>query len=354
MPPTTVLITGVTGFIGGTILSQFLNSNNPVTRGLLLSVLTRNDNRVGSFSAKSVKVYTIESLDDTAAITAAASEHDIVIHAASGYHPASAKALIEGLSKRKQEHPDAEVYYVHTSGTSNLADRPITKAYLESRTFSDKDPDLYNYMKMREGNELYSQRTTDLAVVETGKGEKVPTTIIMSPTIYGLGSGMFNRVTIQYPLQMKSAAKEGTAEYVGDGEGIWDFVHVLDLAELYEIVLLDWVEGIKSVPIGEGGILFSGTGTFKWREVAEGIAQAGFQMGVFRDATTRSISLEEAARKWVKGNEQLCELGFASNARTKAEIGKDLGWKPIRTKEDWKRSFQDEFMEVMKQNKEVF
>jgi hypothetical protein len=55
---------------------------------------------------------------------------------------------------------------------------------------------MYDYLKKREGIETYAQRTTDVAVVETGKKEGVPTTIIMSPTIYGIGSGKFNRLTI--------------------------------------------------------------------------------------------------------------------------------------------------------------
>ena len=348
MAPTNVLITGVTGYIGGSVLSHLLSSRNPATKDLKISVLTRNDDRAKSFASVNLKVYTINNLDDTTAITTAASENDVVIHTASGYHPASAKALIEGLAKRKQQNPNEEVYYIHTSGTSNLADRPITKTYLESRTFSDKDRDIYAYLKKREEIEQYPQRTTDLVVVETGKKGNVPTTIIMSPTIYGLGSGKFNRLTLQYPAQMRSVLKEGRADYVGDGKGVWDYVHVLDLVELYEIVLLNWIDRRRRFPVGEEGIIFSGTGTFTWKEVAEGITKAGFEMGKLKDAETRSVSLEEAARKWVGGDEQLCELGLASNARTRAEIGKELGWRPTRTREDWEQSFRDEFEEVLK------
>jgi uncharacterized protein YbjT (DUF2867 family) len=162
MAPTKVLITGVTGYIGGSVLSHLLSSQNPTVKPLEFSVLTRDDDRAKSFAAANLKVCTIRNLDDTAAITAAASENDVVIHTASGYHPASAQALIEGLGKRKRLNPNAEVYYIHTSGTSNLADRPITKQYLESRTFSDRDPDIYAYLKGREGIEKYAQRSTDL------------------------------------------------------------------------------------------------------------------------------------------------------------------------------------------------
>lgn len=348
MAPIKVLITGVTGYIGGSILSSLLSSTNQPIKDLEIAVLTRNDNRAESFVADGLKVYTIKDLDDTDAIKAAASECDVVIHAASGYHTASAKALIEGLGMRRKQKPDAELYYIHTTGTSNLADHPITKTYIESRRFSDKDSDIYEYLKKRESMEAYAQRTTDLTVVETGKKEGVPTTLIMSPTIYGVGLGKFNRLTIQYPLQIKGALAGGQPAYVGDGAGVWDYVHIQDLVQLYELVLLNWVQGRKGFPTGEKGIIFSATGSFTWKEVAERIAKAGVKFGKFANTETKSISLEEAAEKWTGGDKQLCELGFASNSRTKAEIGKELGWAPKKTRADWEQSFYEEFEEVLK------
>lgn len=348
MTMTKVLITGATGYIGGSILSHLQSSASQAIRELEISVLVRNDTRAEYFSSIGLKVYTIRDLDDLGAIKAAASENDVVIHTASGYHTASARALIEGLGMRKKLKRDADLYYIHTSGTSNLADRPISQTYTESRVFSDKDADIYTYLKQRDNIEPYPQRTTDLVVVETGEIEDVPTTIIMSPTIYGVGSGKFNRLTIQYPLQMKAAVASGRAEYVGDGRGVWDFVHITDLAQLYEIVLLDRVQGQRAIPVGEKGFIFSGTGTFTWKDVAQRIAKAGIKLGQLTDTETRSISLEEAAVKWVRGDEQLCELGFASNARSRAEIGKELGWEPKKTRADWEQSFFEDFEEISK------
>ncbi|KAI1287719.1 NAD(P)-binding protein [Xylaria venustula] len=347
MAPAKVLITGVTGYIGGSILSQLVSSSH-FKKDFEVSVLTRNDDRAKSFTSAGLKVYTLHDLDDAEAIRHAASENDVVIHTASGYHTASAKNLIEGLGERKRQNVRAEVYYIHTSGTSNLGDRPISKTYLESRIFSDKDQDIYSYLKKRESIEPYPQRTTDLAVVETGKAQGVPTTIIMSPTIYGIGAGKFNRLSIQYPIQMRQALANGQAEYVGEGSGVWDFVHILDLVKLYEVVLMDWVQGRRAAPIGENGFVFSGTGTFNWKEVADRIGKVGADSGKLRSPEARSISLEEAGRKWTGGDEQLCELGFASNSRTSAVVGKELGWEPTRTKKDWELSFQEEFEELVK------
>lgn len=364
MAPTKVLVTGVTGYIGGTVLDRLLNSDNPVTRGLEFSVMTRNDSRADTFRAdkRISNVYTIQDLDDSSAIIAAASQNDIVIQNASGFHAGSAKSLVQGLGQRKAAQGqsnsnstggDAGVYYIHTDGTSNLADKPISKTFTEPRTFIDKDPDIFAYLKQRNTEEPYAQRTAAITVVETGLAEHVPTTIVMSPTIYGIGSGHFNRLTIQYPAQMRAALKQGKALYIGDGAGQWDYVHVQDLATLYELILVDYVSGRRAMPVGEKGIIFSETGNFRWKEVAEGIARAGKELGALNETEVKSVGLYEAAQAWTGGNTQVAELGFASNSRTKAEVAYEvLNWKPTRTKQDWERSFQEEFAEVLKSQKQ--
>lgn len=337
-------MTGATGFIGGTILDHFLKCPN--FKNLSFSILARDDDRAKQLQADGLKLYTMKNLDDFDAISKAASEHDVVIGAVSGYHTGSAKAIIDGLSKRKQQTGE-EVKYIHTDGTSNLADKPISGLYKEDRTFSDKDSDIYAYMKKRNEDDAYPQRTTALTVVEDGKSKGVLTTIIMSPTIYGVGSGKFNRLSIQYPIQMRAAIKDGHAGYIGNGAGQWDYVHVQDLAELYEHVLYDFVTGAGKAPSGEKGILFSETGYFTWKEVGENIQKAAIELGALSGGEAKSFSLKEGADKWLGGNEQIAELGFASNSRTKAEIGKELGWKPKKTKKDWEQAFRDEMKEVI-------
>jgi len=38
----------------------------------------------------------------------------------------------------------------------------------------------------------------------------------------------------------------------------------------------------------------------------------------------------------------LGELGFASNSRSRAELSRELGWKPVRTRGDFRESFREE------------
>jgi nucleoside-diphosphate-sugar epimerase len=126
--------------------------------------------------------------------------------------------------------------------------------------------------------QVYAQRTTDIEVVETGLAQGVKTTIIMSLTIYGVGTGLGNRLSIQVPTIMKASLKSGAVDVVGEGKAEWDFVHIVDLADLYELVIYRVVKG-EEVPSGERGILFSGTGRYSWIEMSRGITSALFNLG---------------------------------------------------------------------------
>jgi nucleoside-diphosphate-sugar epimerase len=224
---TKILLTGSTGYIGGTILSHLLKSNHPALKDAVITCLVRGEDRVTTLKnayGDRVNPVLYKDLDDTETTIAIASQHDVVINTTLGYHPASGAALVEGLAKRKQT-TGKNVFMIHTSGTSNLADKPITKAYVESepnREFDDAKDDVYGYEKMREEGEPYLQRTAELGVIDAGLERGVKTTVIMSPLIYGVGTGQFNKSSIQVPAYTKAAISNGQTVVVGEGKGIWD------------------------------------------------------------------------------------------------------------------------------------
>jgi len=324
---------------GGSILTTLLESKHESIRNLHISALVRDEQRGEILAKDGVTPIIFKDLDDSEAITAAASKHDIVINSASGYHTGAAKALILGLGQRKKA-TGKEVYYFQTTGTSNLADRPITKQYDEPRIFTDND-DLYSYLKMREDIEQYSQRTTDLVAIDTGLEVDVSTYLIMSPTIYGKGSGKFNRNSIQLPTIIRSAIKSGQAIVAGAGTGVWDAVHIEDLTPLYELLLAKVLAG-ENIPSGKRGVYFSETGDYSWSQLSEGLAHELYSQGHIKTAEVKSVSLQEAADQWAGGDTQLLELCFASNSRSRAELSRQLGWSPKRTRGDFARSFKEE------------
>jgi len=149
-----------------------------------------------------------KGMDDTDKTTAVASEHYIVINCTVGYHTPSGLALIRGLAQRKAI-TGQPVWYLHTSGTPNLGDRLVSGKYLHSpadREFDDVVNDVYDYEKSREAAKPYPQRTAELGV---------STVIIMSPLIYGVGTGLFGGTSVQVPAMVAHGAGYGS------GRGYW-------------------------------------------------------------------------------------------------------------------------------------
>lgn len=175
----------------------------------------------------------------------------------------------------------------------------------------------------------------------------MPTYIIMSPTIYGTGTGAFNKRSIQVPFLTRRALKKGFAEYIGEGAGVWDHAHIDDTAKVYEL-LLEKLFAQADVPSGRRGIYFAGNGRHTWKQVSEGIAKAGFAAGVLKEAEARPIGLDELVEDTPGGDKQFLELGFASRSVTNADLAKEvLGWQPEKGEEDWERGFEEEIKAAM-------
>lgn len=178
----------------------------------------------------------------------------------------------------------------------------------------------------------------------------------MAPTIYGVGSGLFNKRSIQIPAFAATALDNGRPVVVGDGKGEWDNVHVQDLAALYEILAIRALEGGEDLPWGKKGIIFAAVGRFSWGEVARRVARACHDAGVLPDLPVESLSLAEGTKLFAESylgeaDELLVELGLASTGRTIPTVARSLGWKPARGQEDWERGFRDDVDAVLEERR---
>jgi NAD dependent epimerase/dehydratase family len=286
----------------------------------------------------------------------------VVIHTASGFHTGCAKTLIQGLAERKGR-TGREVYYIHTSGTSNLATSPLLNLYpshphpsppsTSTPPFSDLHASdhalVLSTLKFLNSTYPYPQRTTDLTVISTGLSATptVPTHILMPPVIYGAGTGLYHASTHQIPALIRSAIAEKQAWMIGDGSGIKAHVHITDLAEFYCLLVARLLEGVE-VLRGEEGVLFVENGEHSWLDVAQGVAKAGHELGRLPTEEVKSISLQEAMHKLDWGTEVWTESGFAASSRISADFGREkLGWKCRFPPEDFNEHFVGEWKKVL-------
>ena len=96
---------------------------------------------------------------------------------------------------------------------------------------------------------------------------------------------------------MRRSIKYGEVNVVGEGKGIWNYVHVSDLASLYVLLVKKILAG-EELPMGEKGILFSATGRFSWFELAQGIAKALYDLKAIKTKEPVSIDLPTASERW--------------------------------------------------------
>lgn len=189
---------------------------------------------------------------------------------------------------------------------------PISGAYRdpEPHTFTDKE-DLYSYYKSRSRITPYAQRETNIAVMEYGIELNIATFIIAGPLIYGRGTGPFYKTSIQLPFLIRDAIKRQQAAYVAGGSSSWSYVHVVDVASLYEIIISKLLKGEK-LSAGTAGVYFAESGNSTWLEIAERIGQTGLELGALSTKVPVSLTLAQAAKDITFGSEFLAELGFGS------------------------------------------
>ncbi|KPM45869.1 hypothetical protein AK830_g601 [Neonectria ditissima] len=332
-----LLITGVSGYCGGTILSAIIRTDTLI-REVDVFGLVRTEDQRAAVAGLGIKPVLFDDWDQSSQLEAIAEGFDIIIHAGAGWHPGAARALITGQGKRRSR-TGHDVHYFHLSGTSSLSDYPHTEHWVETRTFSDEE-DIYSYLKSREATKPYKVRETDILVAEEGESNRVQTHNVIAPTIFGLGSGLFNRYSIQIPVMAQAALKSGQMSVLEDGQTVWSHVHVEDLAMLFVVLLQRVLEGV-AIPSGKAGIYFSETGTHTHIELSQIMAKTGKELGLFKTDVVRSVHLEEAAELWSGGVTFHAELAYGSNSRTKAVLGRKLGWVPLHAA-DWETTFATE------------
>ncbi|RSL68253.1 hypothetical protein CEP53_002609 [Fusarium sp. AF-6] len=334
-----ILITGVTGYVGGSVLTTLLTSGSVLVQPSAITALVRKKEQADVLASQDIKTSIFRDLDDSEHLKLAAAEHDVVIHAASGFHLGSALALIEGLGERKMLK-GGKVHYIHTSGTWNLAGPELTS---EASEF--KEEHLLDHLMKLEKDSPFSQRTTLLGVIAAAEMHGVEAHILLPPDIYGQGTGLFNKHTPQLFDLVKKAIDVGYPEYIGDGLGGAGHVHITDLAELYKVMILRILQD-ENVPSGREGLFFTETGYHSWLDVAKLIGEVGVSRGVLKSADPRSITVEEAAQRWKKstnGYEHITKLCFYMRNKTLPNRAYELGWKPEKTDHDWRTWIQEVF-----------
>ncbi|KAJ3514591.1 hypothetical protein NLJ89_g2290 [Agrocybe chaxingu] len=264
-----VFMTGVTGYIGGSVLSRLLR--HPDAPSFSITVLVRSEekaNKLKDFGVNPV----LGSIKDVALLEELSSRADILISLADSDDLAMGQAMLRGL-KRRYAATDSVPILIQTSGTGVLADGSAGD-YSSDVIYNDDDPNQIETLA-----DTQQHRYLDLALVQGDEEGYVRVYFILPSNIYGLATGNLvdagiqNPRSIQIPSIINASLGRGRGGIVGAGKNIWNDVHIDDVADLY-VALYD---SIKTNPKGTGhgreGFYIAENGEHTMYQIGKAIAE---------------------------------------------------------------------------------
>jgi nucleoside-diphosphate-sugar epimerase len=282
-----ILITGATGYIGGSIAVKLAADGHHVVG------LVRSEDKAAQLRQAGIDPLR-GTLSDLTLVADAARRADAVINAANADDSFVAGALVQAMAGSGKT-------LIHTSGTSVVADNAGGEH--SDRVFYEDSP-----------CEPLPERLLRVAVERTvlaGAQGGMRSVVIRPSLIYGRGRGL-NPASVQLPRLIELARTHGVARHVGRGLNIWSHVHIDDVVDLYLRALADAPPGAS--------LFFAENGEASWKTMASAVGRLlGF------GGETKDWPVEEALRTW--GVSAI--TSFGSNSRVRAlKARKMLGWSP--------------------------
>ncbi|KAF5004040.1 hypothetical protein FDECE_9453 [Fusarium decemcellulare] len=347
-----ILLTGATGYVGGTVLDHLIKSEEASIQRLKFDLLVRGEDAANKLrSAYGDRVNPIQwaGLSDTAFIADIAANYDIIVNTGSGFIPDGAKAFVTGLARRIKPGVSPP-WLLHISGCTNLGERPLTQKAYPDREWDDENGNaIYEFLKGEEARQPYPQRTTEVGVLTAAEETGVQAVSLNTPCIFGTGTGLFNQQGIILPLVMRYVVKHGHGFKLNETAN-YDWVHVEDLADVYVLLVRTILEredrGVGYIPSGKSGIMFPAAGRALQTEIMQRCLDAAFDAKILPREDTpkgkeiRQVSIQEIADELMAGHVDMAEQGWAGHKAQKGTMAKKLlGWSPKHLEKDWEQDF---------------
>ncbi|KAF9266638.1 NAD(P)-binding protein [Marasmius fiardii PR-910] len=335
-----VLVTGVTGYIGGAVVNRLLARSD--ASSFDIRAIVRSADKGEKLKAFGITPI-IGSHNDEGVMVKAASEVDVVIAMADCDDLDAAKYTLKGLKKRFEETGKPPIF-INTSGTGVLADNAAGK-YVTKTVYNDADADQIETLAPTQ-----IHRNVDLEIVGADKEGYIKSYIILPSTIYSIAkgplfdAGISNPHSIQVPALIRASLDRKQAGMVGDGVNLWPNVDVHELADLYSLLYDSIIKKPDQTGHGREGFYFGASGEHSLYEVGKAIGEALVDLGISQKPEPTTFSQQEID-KYFGGSPYL-----GSNSRCVANRSKAIGWKPNKSSTHLLESIKAETEAWIKKN----
>ncbi|OJJ77419.1 hypothetical protein ASPBRDRAFT_70828 [Aspergillus brasiliensis CBS 101740] len=340
-----ILITGGSGYLGGTMLARWKTANLPAY-GQLYALVRSPD------QAEAVKAYGAEplflNLDARDEVLQALCDRAITIvyYLIDVYKGDRQINLLEGLAqvKKKTGH---EVHFLHTGGAKQFSSHVGMPT---DRNISDLDPALYSLQRSAHGPHQFLSDSVKVNcdIIDTAEELGVHSYIFVPCAVFGKGEGFGNQVSIQDATIVQAAQKLRQVYKVDSGSPVWPVCHVADTAELYLQLLRKMLLGEK-IGSGKNGYYLASSGLLAWDQIYSAISAA---------LARRNIVDSDAVQDAREGT--LDQMGQALDVEPSSvpvllggkctfvsEHGKQIGWVPQYAPEEFVRCMDEEVERIL-------
>ncbi|KAE9407774.1 NAD(P)-binding protein [Gymnopus androsaceus JB14] len=305
---TKILLTGVTGYIGGTVLTRLVKRDDFDSFDIRCIVRSPEKGEKIKALYKNVKII-VGSHSDIALMTQAASEVDVVIATADCDDLDAAAGTLQGLKKRFEETGKQPIF-INTSGTDVFRDDAAGMHTTET-IWDDTNP---NQIETLEPTQPH--RPGDLKIVAADAEGYVKTYIILPAAIWSIAKGHLFDSGI-------SNKKSGMIALIRASSGT---------------MLKFTISGTFNPGHGREGYYFGANEEHTFYQLGEAISEAMLKLDKGSGGAPTSFTKEEFDKNPMKS--VLCfsmaymSYYIGSNSRCRANRSRALGWTPKNTTKD--------------------
>ncbi|KAF2640582.1 NAD(P)-binding protein [Massarina eburnea CBS 473.64] len=329
-----ILITGGSGYLGGSLLAGLKGANLPPYSTLY--ALVRTDDQ-----AKAVRQYAAEPLQinlsspESITSTIINKQITIVFHLYDAIDIDNPSTFIKALSQVKQA-TGQEVHFLYTTGAklfSEFAGAPTDKPLL------DTDAELYAIQKKQVDTApipFMSQGVqANNLVIEEAEKNGVRAYIFAPCIVYGKGTGFGNKISIQTVGIVRIAKAVRKVYDLNEGKPTWPVCHIDDNTSLYVEILRAALQD-RDIGHGKQGYYLASSGSVAWADIYEAMGKTLKERGaVDVEGVHVGPSVEEMGKmgEALGSPPELVRWATGGACTLTAENGAKIGWKAKYPKE---------------------
>ncbi|KAF5389067.1 hypothetical protein D9757_004992 [Collybiopsis confluens] len=349
---TAALLTGASGYLGGSLLVHLIRKFEIETRNVKLYTLVRKPEQVSQVHELGGDVTVlIGDVMDAEGMKKLIIDNSIsiVIETVDARLFTVAQPCIEALAVVK-EKLSVPVHFVHTSG----AKMHSSQVGIDQSGFLNDDGDVYNTLARVDTQHPVMKKFVRVnnEIIDYAESKGVRSYIVAPPMVYGPGKGFGNKISIQNAALVRVARALGQLYQIDTTDTIWALMHIDDQCALYATVLAGVLD--LKAPYGKDGFYFSENGTFSWRQLSLALLNALRKRNSLDAVDKLPVATEGdlvAMSQVLRCDVGMVPLSFAGNCLIRGNNARKLGWTPQYGVEHLMSSAEEEVAFIIKEDK---